>query len=90
MSLLIDMAESGLMPDRLIRLGIRQLDRKRLRVENHGQNVQQRSALDDFISEMNQSPIAIKTHSVGESSLWPARSCGVTVTAGSGWFPIIF
>ena len=66
MSLLIDMAESGLMPDRLIRLGIRQLDRKRLQEENHGQNMQQRSALDDFISEMNQSPIAIKTHKDNE------------------------
>jgi cyclopropane-fatty-acyl-phospholipid synthase len=56
------MAESGLMPDRLIRFGIRKLDRKRLREENHGQNVQHRSALDSFISEMHQSPIAIKTH----------------------------
>jgi cyclopropane-fatty-acyl-phospholipid synthase len=66
MSLLIDMAESGWMPDRLIRFGIRQLDRKRLREENHGQNVQHRSALDDFISKMNQSPIAIKTHKANE------------------------
>jgi len=66
MSLLIDMAESGLMPDRLIRFGIRQLDRKRLREENHMQNGQQRSTLDDFISEMHQSPIAIKTHKANE------------------------
>ncbi len=66
MSLLIDMAESGLMPDRLIRFGIRRLDRKRLREENHGQSVLQRSALDSFISEMHQSPIAIKTHKANE------------------------
>ena len=66
MSLLIDMAESGWLPDRLIRLGIRQLDRKRLREENHRQSVQQGSALDDFISEMHQSPIAIKTHKANE------------------------
>jgi len=66
MTLMIDMAESGWLPDRLIRLGIRQLDRKRLREENHGPSVQQRSALDSFISEMHQSPIAMKTHKANE------------------------
>jgi cyclopropane-fatty-acyl-phospholipid synthase len=66
MSLLTDMAENGLLPDRLIRFGIRQLDRKRLREENHGDSVQQRRALDRFIAEMHQSPIAIKTHKANE------------------------
>jgi cyclopropane-fatty-acyl-phospholipid synthase len=66
MSLLIDMAESGLMPDRLIRFGIRQLDKKRLREENHRSGVQQRSVLDSFVSKMHQSPIAIKTHKANE------------------------
>ena len=66
MTLMIDMAESGWLPDRLIRLGIRQLDRKRLRGENHGPSVQQRSALDSFTSEMYQSPIAMKTHKANE------------------------
>jgi cyclopropane-fatty-acyl-phospholipid synthase len=66
MSLLIDMAEYGLLPDRLIRFGIRQLDRKRLREEGHGDIVQQRKILDRFISEMYQSPIAIKTDKADE------------------------
>jgi len=66
MSLLIDMAEYGLLPDRLIRYGIRQLDRKRLREEDRGDIVQQRKILDRFISEMYQSPIAIKTHKANE------------------------
>jgi len=66
MSMLIDMAESGWLPDRLIRFGIRRLDRKRLREENHRQSGQQRSALDSFISEMHQSPIAMKTHKANE------------------------
>ena len=61
MSLLIDMAEHGLLPDRLIRYGIRQLDKKRLREEDCGDIVQQRKTLDRFVSEMYQSPIAIQT-----------------------------
>jgi cyclopropane-fatty-acyl-phospholipid synthase len=66
MNLLIDMAENGLLPDRLIRFGIRQLNRQRLREENHMDSVQQRPALDRLISEMHQSPIAIKTNKANE------------------------
>ncbi len=66
MSLLIDMAESGWLSDRLIRFGIRQLDRKRLRQENHAHSLQQGPANDRFISEMRQSPIAIQTHKANE------------------------
>jgi cyclopropane-fatty-acyl-phospholipid synthase len=66
MSLLIDMAENGLLPDRLIRHGIRHLDRKRLQEENSGDAARQRAVLDRFISEMSQSPIAIKTGRANE------------------------
>ena len=66
MTLLIDMAESGWLPDRLIRFGIRQLDRKRLREENQGQSVEQGPDLGSFIAEMHQSPIAMKTHKANE------------------------
>ncbi len=66
MSLLIDMVESGVMPDRLIRMGIRRLDRKRLREENLIYDSQRDQALENFISEMHQSPIAIKTHKAKE------------------------
>ena len=52
MSLLIDMAENIVLPDRLIRFGIRQLDRKRLEEENRQDLILQRYALDSFISEM--------------------------------------
>ena len=66
MSLLIEMAENGLLPDRLIRFGIRQLDKKRLQQENHGDGVQLHRRRDNFIAEMRQSPIAIKTHKANE------------------------
>jgi len=66
MSLLTNMAEYGLMPDRLIRFGIRRLDRKRLREETFGHSFQQGQGLDNFIFEMCQSPIAVKTHKANE------------------------
>ena len=61
MSLLIEMAEYGLLPDRLIRFGIHQLDKKRLQEEDRGDMIFRRLDLESFISDMYQSPIAIKT-----------------------------
>jgi cyclopropane-fatty-acyl-phospholipid synthase len=66
MKLLSEMAENGLLPDRLIRLGIRQLDKNRLQAENHGNMDQQRRILERFIADMHQSPIAIKTDKANE------------------------
>ncbi len=66
MSLLIDMAENGLLPDMLIRFGIRHLDRKRLREENQMLSIQPGQAPVSLISEMRGGPIAIKTHKANE------------------------
>jgi len=66
MSLLIAMAENGLLPDRLIRFGIRLLDKKRLREEHHEDSVPLHRARARFIAEMRQSPIAIQTHKANE------------------------
>jgi cyclopropane-fatty-acyl-phospholipid synthase len=60
------MAENGLLPDRLIRFGIRQLDTKRLHEEDHGDSEQPHPTRDQFITEMRQSPIAINTHKANE------------------------
>jgi len=64
MKLLSEMAENALLPDRLIRFGIRQLDKRRLQAENHGDR--QSLVLEDFIAEMRRSPIAIKTEKANE------------------------
>ena len=66
MSLMINMAETGLMPDRLIRFGIRRLDQKRLQEENLRHGVEKGRTLDSFISDMQQNPIAIKTDKANE------------------------
>ena len=66
MSLLVNMADNALLPDQLIRFGIRQFDRKRLREENHQENGRQRQAIENFIDRMKQSPIAIQTHKANE------------------------
>jgi cyclopropane-fatty-acyl-phospholipid synthase len=66
MKVLSEIAENGLLPDRLIRFGIRQLDKKRLQAENHGNGDQRRQILERFIGDMQQSPIAIKTDKANE------------------------
>ena len=66
MSLLINMADNGLLPDRLIRFGIRQFDKKRLREEEHENEYERRRALASFIDRMRQSPIAVLTHKANE------------------------
>ena len=66
MRLLVNMAENGLLPDRLIRFGIRGLDKKRLQAEVYGDQDQLLRARDQFMAEMRQSPIAIKTRKANE------------------------
>ena len=66
MRILSNMADNGLLPDRLIRYGIRQLDKKRLRDENRQANGQPRQTIEQFIDRMRSSPIAIQTHKANE------------------------
>lgn len=66
MSLLIDMAETSLLPDGLIRFGIRRLDKRRLQEEDQAHHNQPHGRREQFIAEMRQSPVAIKTRSANE------------------------
>jgi cyclopropane-fatty-acyl-phospholipid synthase len=66
MSVLIDLADRGYLPDGLIRYGIRKLDKKRLQEEDRGDIIEQQIALKALISEMRRSPIAVQTHKVNE------------------------
>jgi cyclopropane-fatty-acyl-phospholipid synthase len=58
----IELAERGLLPDSLIRWGIRQLDKKRLRLEDLGDREKQRQALERFVEELRNSPVAVQIH----------------------------
>jgi len=58
---MIALAESGIIPDRLIRWGIRRQDRERLRTEDSGTVEAQRQALERLIQRMRESPIAVRT-----------------------------
>jgi cyclopropane-fatty-acyl-phospholipid synthase len=66
MNLLTNLADRGIMPDRLIRFGIRRLDRKRLIDEDRGSALEQRRAIEDFIGRMRKSPVAIVPHKANE------------------------
>lgn len=59
----IDLTERGLVPDPLVRFGIRQLCRQRLREERRADRAARRAAL---LSEMTQGPIALATAAANE------------------------
>lgn len=61
MKILMNLAEQAILPDPLIRLGIRHLDRKRLKVEDPGTPLARRIAKEALIGEMKNSPIAVQT-----------------------------
>jgi cyclopropane-fatty-acyl-phospholipid synthase len=57
---LIDLAEQGFVPDRLIRYGIRMLDRRRLAEEARKESAAEESGVCRFIQELRESPIALE------------------------------
>jgi len=59
----IAFAEQGLLPDSLVRLGIRQLIKKRLREEYEHDPVQRDARYRQLLDSLRQSPIAIATDS---------------------------
>lgn len=61
MSLAIQLAETGILPDWLIRGGIRWLDMKRLHSEDRGDGVERQKAVRQFTAQLRQSPIAVDT-----------------------------
>ena len=61
-----DLLARNLLPDALIRMGIRNLLGKKLRDETHGNAVSQGEALSAFVEQLKRSPIAIKTAAANE------------------------
>jgi cyclopropane-fatty-acyl-phospholipid synthase len=66
MNKLIELADRGILPDRLIRFGIRQLDKKRLRDEARENAENSGPSLEKLIGRMRQSPIAILPQKANE------------------------
>ena len=61
MSLGLDLAERGLLPDAVTRLGIRRLLRDRLRSESHGSPERDQQHLMGLVEELKRSPLAVHT-----------------------------
>ena len=61
MKLLLDMADRALLPDPLIRLGIRRLDRMRLQQESRRYGTVPGKSLSEFVTAMRHSPVALST-----------------------------
>jgi cyclopropane-fatty-acyl-phospholipid synthase len=66
MSLALRFAESGIAPDRLIRAGIRVLNRQRLRDERRDSIDALHEHQQAFIASLRQSPIAVETRAANE------------------------
>ena len=66
MAVLTDLADRAILPDRLIRMGIRRLDRKRLNQEKRSSPALQEKAKLEFVEMLNGSPIAVETHKANE------------------------
>jgi cyclopropane-fatty-acyl-phospholipid synthase len=66
MSLALRFAESGIAPDRLIRAGIRALNRQRLRDERRDSSEALREHQQAFVTSLRQSPIAVETRAANE------------------------
>jgi cyclopropane-fatty-acyl-phospholipid synthase len=58
---LIRYAERGVLPDRLIRMGVRRLLAERLRQESRGDVLSRQDALRRFVAELRGSPVALAT-----------------------------
>ena len=61
-----DLLAYNLLPDALIRIGIRNLLAQKLREETRENAVAQGEALSAFVEELKRSPIAIKTAAANE------------------------
>ena len=66
MKALITLIETGLVPDVLVRAGIRALNRRRLRIEHRGGTVALREHQRAFIAMLRKSPIAVLTKAANE------------------------
>jgi cyclopropane-fatty-acyl-phospholipid synthase len=64
--LLFDLANRGILPDQLIRRGIRMLNRKRLKEENPGSLEKAITAKMSFVDTLRKSPIALVTDKPNE------------------------
>jgi len=62
----IDLVERGLVPDRITRLGIRSLLRKRLRDEGAGDPAAQQERLVALVKVLRESPLAVETDKANE------------------------
>ena len=63
---LLDLAERGLIPDPIIRLGIRALNRRRLLKETRRELAGQEELLQHFLGDLRRSPIAVETQAANE------------------------
>ena len=66
MSLVLDLVDKGVVPDPLVRFGIRRLLKERLREERQPTTAAQERAVSGFVEQLKASPVAIHTEAANE------------------------
>ncbi|QDU69470.1 SAM-dependent methyltransferase [Engelhardtia mirabilis] len=66
MSLVLDLVDKGVVPDPLVRFGIRRLLQERLRDERQPSTAAQARAVQGFVEQLKASPVAIHTDAANE------------------------
>ena len=89
---LMDLAERAVLPDWLIRVGIRRLLTERLRTEEGRNPAEPRGYLREFVEELRRSPIALATDSANLQhyevpSVFFERVLGPRLKYSSGYWP---
>jgi hypothetical protein len=97
--MLIGLMEKGMLPDAVIRRGIRRLLRKRLQDEYHGDTEVERQRQSEFFATLRSSPLAVETDAANDQQIsgssaggcfsWPAPNCSAITMAMSGLSGII-
>ncbi|HEX5056776.1 MAG TPA: cyclopropane-fatty-acyl-phospholipid synthase family protein [Gammaproteobacteria bacterium] len=89
----IKLAESGLLPDILVRYGIRRLLRQRLRAESRDGDIEDRQqAFTQLLEELRRSPIALQTAAANEQHYevpteFYLKSLGRHLKYSACWWP---
>ncbi|MGC3988803.1 MAG: cyclopropane-fatty-acyl-phospholipid synthase family protein [Chthoniobacteraceae bacterium] len=87
-----DLLQTGLVPDPLIRLGIRHLLGRKIRTEDLGDVEKQKRALQTYVADLKQSVIAIKTREANEQhyelpAVFFQKCLGPNLKYSSGFWP---
>jgi cyclopropane-fatty-acyl-phospholipid synthase len=88
----ISLVEKGLVPDALVRAGIRRLCAERLRAERRGSAAERARALQELVDELSEGPVALVPEKANEQHYemppaFMALALGARMKYSCAWYP---